>query len=358
MASFADIRGKFIPMKRLLTITLLILIAGCSDDRKPDVSGIEVKLELVRFEDDLFALDTTNISSAINGLYAKHPGFGPLFTEQILGIPNQDSSEMTREVLLRFLKDYRGIHDLTRQRFTDMEEIRKEVMVSMRYIRHYFPAYPLPEKLYTFIGPLDAYAEGRTGGYGDIITQEGLGTGLQLHLGADEPIYHTREGLYLYPEYISRRFTPEMIAVNCTKNMIDDLFPGLPADRTLLDIMIDKGKRMYLLDLFMPDVPDTLKTGYTALQLEGAEENEAMIWNLFLENELLYVSDLTRIRDFIGDGPKTMELGDGSPGHIALYTGRQIIRAYLKKFPDTTPETLLKLEPKKILEASGYRPRA
>ena len=62
MASFADIRGKFIPMKRLLTITLLILIAGCSDDRKPDVSGIEVKLELVRFEDDLFALDTTNIS--------------------------------------------------------------------------------------------------------------------------------------------------------------------------------------------------------------------------------------------------------------------------------------------------------
>jgi hypothetical protein len=148
-----------------------------------------------------------------------------------------------------------------------------------------------------------------------------------------------------------------MIAVNCTKNMIDDLFPGLPGDRTLLDIMIDKGKRMYLLDLFMPKTPDSLKIGYTANQLEGAEENEALIWNFFLQNELLYVSDPMRIRDFVGDGPKTMELGDGSPGHIALFTGRQIVRTYMKKYPDTKPDAMLKLGAKQLLEASGYRPR-
>lgn len=345
-------------MKRLLPLCIFFMFAGCSDAGRPDVSDIKVELEVVRFERDLFALDTTNLPSAINNLYANHPGFGPLFTEQILGIPNQDSSAMAREAFLQFLGDYRGIYDLTSKRFDDISDARDELIGSMKYIRHYFPAYQLPGKLYTFIGPLDAYAEGRTGGYGDIITPEGLATGLQLHLGADEPIYHTREGLQLYPEYISRRFTPEMIAVNSTKNMIDDLFPGLPGDRTLLDIMIDKGKRMYLLDLFMPDAPDTLKTGYTALQLEGAEENEAMIWNFFLQNELLYVSDPARIRDFVGDGPKTMELGDGSPGHITLFTGRQIIRAYMKKNPDTKPEALLKLDAKQILDASGYRPRA
>lgn len=345
-------------MKRLLPLSIFFMLAGCSDAGRPDVSNIKVELEVVRFERDLFALDTTNLASGINALYAKHPEFGPLFTEQILGIPNHDSSAMAREAFLRFLKDYRGIYDLTTKRFDDMSDARDELIGSMKHIRHYFPAYQLPGKLYTFIGPLDAYAEGRTGGYGDIITPEGLATGLQLHLGADEPIYHTREGLQLYPEYISRRFTPEMIAVNGTKNMIDDLFPGLPGDRTLLDIMVDKGKRMYLLDLFMPDVSDTLKTGFTARQLEGAEENEAMIWNFFLQNELLYVSDPARIRDFIGDGPKTMELGDGSPGHITLFTGRQIIRAYMKKNPDTKPEALLKISAKQILDASGYRPRA
>ena len=358
MPSFADIRAKFIPMKRLLFLSIVFMLASCSDDGRPDVSGIKVELDVVRFERDLFGMDTTAMPKATNGLYASHPGFGPFFTEHIMGIPNHDSSALAREAFLRFLRDYRGIYDLVSKRFEDMSDVRKEVIGSMQHIRHYFPAYPLPERLYTFIGPLDAYAEGRTGGYGDIITPEGLATGLQLHLGADEPIYHTREGLQLYPEYISRRFTPEMIAVNCTKNLIDDLFPGLPGDRTLLDIMIDKGKRMYLLDLFMPDVSDTLKTGYTAKQLEGAMENEALIWNFFMENELLYVSDPMRIRDFIGDGPKTMELGDGSPGHIALFTGRQIIRAYIKKHPETKLEDLLNLEAKKILEASGYRPRA
>lgn len=345
-------------MKRLLFLWIVIILAGCSGKSGPDVSGIKVRLDVVRFERDLFAIGTTDIPSGLKELYARHPGFGPFFTEQILGIPKDDRSDMARDAFRRFLSDYRGIFDVSRTRFEDVSGIREQLLESMRHIRYYFPAYPVPERLYTFIGPLDAYAEGRTGGYGDIISQEGLGTGLQLHLGADDPVYHTSQGLQLYPEYISRRFTPEMIAVNCTKNMIDDLFPGLPGDRTLLDIMIDKGKRMYLLDLFMPETPDTLKTGYTARQLEGAEENEAMIWNFFLQNELLYVSDPARIRDFIGDGPMTIELGEGSPGHISLFTGRQIIRAYMQKFPDTRPEDLLKLDAKRILEASGYRPRS
>jgi hypothetical protein len=345
-------------MKWLLPLLLIVIFTGCSDERRPDVSDIKIELEVIRFEQDLFSMDTMALPSSIKGLYAKHPGFGPFFSEQILGIPNEDSSELARKAFLRFLSDYRGIYDLTSKRFDDLSEIRNELIGSMRHISHYFPGYVLPKRLFTFIGPLDAYAEGRTGGYGDIITPEGLGIGLQLHLGADEQIYHTMEGLQLYPAYISRRFTPEMMAVNCTKNMIDDLFPGLSGDKTLLDIMVDKGKRMYLLDLFMPDTPDSLKFGYKAVQLEGAEANEALIWNFFLQNELLYVSDPMRIRDFISDGPKTMELGDGSPGHIALFTGRQIIRTYMKKYPETKPEALLKLEARQILEASGYRPRA
>lgn len=338
-------------------ILIVLIMAGCNTDPKPDISNVRVNLEIIAFEQDFFRMDTNAIAPALQQLYQKHPGFGPFFTEQILGIPAKDSSPIAMEAVRKFLHDYHGIKEKTDKQFADFKSIRDEVVTSMKYIRHYFPDYVLPEKLYTFIGPLDAYAEGRTGGYGDIITPDGLGVGLQLHLGANEPIYQTREGLQLYPEYISRRFEPAMIPVNCTKNMIDDLFPGNPGDRTLLDIMVDKGKRMYLLDLFMPDTHDTLKTGYTGQQLEGAMAHEALIWNFFLENQLLYVSDPQRMRDFIGDGPKTMELGDGSPGHISLFCGRQIVRTYMKKFPDTKPANLLKLDAKKMLEASGYRPR-
>jgi hypothetical protein len=344
-------------MNRNWMIVIVLMLAGCTGNHRPDISNVRVDLEVVRFERDFFNMDTNAIAPALQTLYQQHPAFGPFFTEQILGIPAKDSSAIALQAIRRFLHDYQTLNEKTAKQFEDFTAFREEVVQSMKHIRYYFPEYVLPEKLYTFIGPLDAYAEGRTGGYGDIITPDGLGVGLQLHLGADEPIYHTQEGLQLYPEYISRKFDPAMIAVNCTKNMIDDLFPGLPGDRSLLDIMVDKGKRMYLLDLFMPDTHDTLKTGYTGRQLEGAVENEALIWNFFLENQLLYVSDPQRIRDFIGDGPKTMELGDGSPGHISLFCGRQIVRAYMEKYPETRPADLLKLDGKKLLEGSGYRPR-
>ena len=42
----------------------------------------------------------------------------------------------------------------------------------------------------------------------------------------------------------------------------------------------------------------------------------------------------------VGDGPKTVELGDDSPGYISLYTGRQIVRAYMDKNPDTSSQRL------------------
>ncbi len=63
------------------------------------------------------------------------------------------------------------------------------------------------------------------------------------------------------------------------KNIIDDIFPGLPGDKTLLDLMVDKGKRLYVLDKLLPNTADTLKIGYTTNQLKGADKNEGLIWS-------------------------------------------------------------------------------
>jgi hypothetical protein len=114
---------------------------------------------------------------------------------------------------------------------------------------------------------------------------------------------------------------------------------------------------MYLLDLFLPETEDTLKLGYSASQLKGAEKNQGLIWNYFLENNLLYETDQFKIRSFINDGPSTMEFGEGSPGFISLFVGRQIIQAYIEKHPETTLDALLNLDAKKIFSASGYKPR-
>ncbi len=238
----------------------------------------------------------------------------------------------------------------------DISAQEKAVREGLQHVKYYFPGYKLPTQLITFIGPMDAYAQGATGGGGDIITSEALGVGMQLHLGRNSSLYTSELGQQLYPSYVSRRFEPNTIPVNAMKNIVDDIVPP-SKDQSLLGIMVDKGKRMYLLDLFLPATPDSLKFGYTAAQTKGVQENEGLVWNFFVENNLLYETDVLKLKSFVGDGPKTTELGDGSPGYIALFTGRQIVKAYMDKFPDTKLQELLSLDAKKILTGSAYKPR-
>jgi hypothetical protein len=100
-----------------------------------------------------------------------------------------------------------------------------------------------------------------------------------------------------------------------------------------------------------------LKLGYTLSQLNGAEKNEGLIWNYFLENNLLYETDMFKTRSFTNDAPSTMEFGEGSPGFISLFIGRQIIRAYMEKNPESDLKTILSMDGKKILAASKYKPK-
>jgi len=342
----------------ILILASSIFLAACgSGNKSPNVSDIKVDLQTLRFEKDFFAMDTNNLPASFETLSKKYPGFSLEFTEQILGIPMMDTSGMKYYAMKRFLSDYRPIKDSVDLAIGDFTQKEAAIKKGLQYLKYYFPDYQAPKQIITFIGPLDAYAEGRTGGYGDIITSEALAVGLQLHLGSNSVIYTSEQGQRLYPAYISRRFDPAYIPVNCMKNMIDDFFPGLSTDKSLLDLMVDKGKRLYILDKLMPETPDSLKIGYTANQLKGAEKNEGLIWNFFTENNLLFETDAQKIKSYVGDGPKTMELGDESPGYIALFTGRQIVRAYMENNPKTSLKDLLSLDAKTILNGSKYKPR-
>jgi hypothetical protein len=120
---------------------------------------------------------------------------------------------------------------------------------------------------------------------------------------------------------------------------------------------VDKGKRLYLLDKFLPNMPDTLKIGYTANQLNGCYKNEGLIWSFLIQNNLLYNTDMLRLQSYINEGPQTQELGEGSPGQIALFVGWQMIKKYMEKYPQTSLHALLTLDAKQILSDSKYKPK-
>ncbi|MHA4845095.1 gliding motility lipoprotein GldB [Flavitalea antarctica] len=345
-------------LRQVIIATIFaISLAACSGSDAPDVSDIEVNLELQRFEQDFFTLDTNDLEGGLAKLQAKYPVFLADFIQKVLGLPPLNSGQPeTRTLITKFLSDYRPIKDSTDKVFKNFEEPKEAILQGLKYVKHYFPQYKTPEKLITFIGPLDAYFEGSTAGYGDALTTDALIIGLQLHLGSNFSVYRSEMGQALFPAYISRKFSPEYIPVNAMKNIVDDIYPDNTVGKSLVEKMVDKGKRLYLLDRFMPQTEDTLKIGYTEKQLKGSYDNEGLIWNFILTNSLAYNTDPSIIKGYIGEAPNTAELGEGSPGYIGLFIGRQIVRKYMEKYPATTLPELIKLDPKKLFELSKYRP--
>lgn len=339
-----------------LFLSAIILFTACRHSNAPDVSGIQVKLELQRFEQDFFAIDSNNISAALPALQQKYPVFLADFVQNILGLSLSESAERSDSAIRLFLHDYAIVKKVSDSIFKNFAPRQQEIEKGLRYVKYYFPSYHAPEKLITFIGPLDAIFQTPTGKTGDVITSDALAVALQLHLGANADLYQSQTAQALFPKYVSRRFSPQYIPVNCIKNIVDDIYPPNPADRTLLDMCVDKGKRLYLLDKFMPETPDTLKIGYSAQQLKGCYENEGLIWSFLNQNDLIYNADPLRIQSYVEEGPQTQELGEGSPGQIALFVGWQIVKKYMEKFPDTTLDALLKMSPSQILADSKYKP--
>lgn len=347
-------------MKRCFSLGLffIVLLSSCENDKGPDVSNINVDLQTLRFEKDFFAMDTSLLSASLDQVYKRYPIFFRDYTQQILGLPpTNDSEEQALTAVRQFLRDYRPVYDSVMKAFPDLEKEEKEIVRSLQHVKYYFPQYQLPAKLITFIGPMDAYFMGSTGGYGDAITSDGLAVGLQLHLGSNFSMYTSEMGLSLFPAYVSRKFSREYIPVNCIKNIIDDIFPDESSDKTLVEQMVEKGKRIYLAKQLMPGVADTLIIGYTKNQLDGCRKNEGMIWNYFVKNGLVFNNDPSLIKNYIGESPNTPEFGEGAPGNIGLFIGWAIVKSYMEKNDNLALVQLMQTAPKKLFEESGYRPK-
>ena len=345
-------------MKHLYFFLILsFLVISCNDGpQKPDVSNINVELTLRRFDQEFFNTDTLNLASSLTILEKKYPFFYADFIEKIVGLNKDDSVNFSHDIK-RFIKDYKPLVDSLKNIGNGIQEASTETKEALKYVKYYFPSYKLPNEFITFVGPMDSYVNTATGMQAEIITTNAMGIGLHLHLGEKSTFYTSELGQQLYPEYLSRRFTTEYISVNCMKNIIDDIMPLNYSARNFLEIIIDHGKRIYMLDLFLPNKKEEFKLGYTTAQLKGVEENEGFIWNYFTENNLLYQTDLLKIRSFVGDGPETVEFGQGSPGFISLYVGRKIIQKYMERNPETTANQLIALDAGKILAGSKYKPR-
>jgi hypothetical protein len=134
------------------------------------------------------------------------------------------------------------------------------------------------------------------------------------------------------------------------------LFPEKSDDKPLVNQMIEKGKRLYLLSRFLPGIDPNKLIGFTQKQWDDANSHEAVIWDLFVKNSYLQITDKNIIKNYIGESPKTAELGEGAPGNIGSYAGWQIVKKYMQKNAATTVQQLMNLDSEIIFQGAKYKP--
>lgn len=336
-------------MRLVLCLLAVSFFGSCNNKNKtPDVSAIKIGLNTQRFERELFSLDTVQFASKLDQLIAKYPSFGENFLNTILSTDPKWSADSVAGYVSGFISSYKSVYDTSQKVFKDFTPYENEIKNALQFVNYYFPQYKYPRRIITYIGPLD--------GFGDILSEDAFIVGLHLHLGNKYSGYKTGLVQETYPAYISNRFQPSYISINCMKNLISDMYPEKDEDKSLLIQMIEKGKRLYALKQLLPAKDDYQLIGYTEKQLMESQEHEAQIWDLFIQNDLLQTLDNNQIKNYIGESPKTQELGESSPGNIGSFIGWQIVKKYVSKSGDISLSELMEQDAETIFQEAKYKP--
>lgn len=335
-------------MRLIISLLLATVFFSCNNSKEPKVDDIKINLTTYRFEKDLFALDTNQLAPQLEQLIAKYPSFGENFLGTILNTDPRWSADSSSAYVKGFISAYRPVYDTAEKIFSDFTLYEKEIKKGLQFYHYYFPADKLPKQIITYIGPLD--------GYGDIITEDALVVGLQQHLGKNFSMYNLPWVQEVYAGYISQRFEPGYVAINCMKNMVLDKFPEKNDDQSMVVQMVEKGKRLFMLNKLLPGYAENKLIGYTEKQLKDCYKSEAQIWNLFVQNNFLQTIDNNVIKNYVGEGPKTQELGDDSPGNIGSFVGWQIVKKYVAKHPEVKLPQLMNTNAETIFQEAKYKP--
>jgi hypothetical protein len=341
----------------LVLLGVLTFFVGCKSDRRddlPDVSKIPpVKLQIRRFEQDLFKLDTNNFAAALSSLKAKYGEFAQIYFEHILGANSPENAPQGELVYLKgFLRHpmVRKLYDTVQVVYPELPEASLQpLQEALRYYQYYFPKRKIPT-LTTFV------SEYSIGNF--VYGKDELAIGLDFFLGEKYPYLSYNPDNPNFSQYLTRTFNAEHIAVKTLQPLVSDIVGEAPPGETLLDYMIHNGKKMYLLDHLLPYAADTAKMEVSALQWKWLTENEQNIWAFFLQQNLLYNSEWQKIRKFVEYSPNSPGMPTEAPGRTGDWLGWQIIKAYVAQNPNTSMQDVLRLNNSQdILKRARYKPK-
>ncbi len=345
-------------MKKIIFLLVLFSLSGCDScnktksREKPDVADIKIAVQMERFDKDLFELAKTNFDEqAMSAMRNKYGSFFDFYIAQfVIGPrPPGDTANIEKEALQRFLTDayINRIQNAVNSHFENTKDIDEELTQSLKYFKHYFPEATVPK----VIGINSGFSIGAF-----TYEKEILGVGLDQYLGPGFSDYDSA-GVFQYLQHKMRR---EYIARNSMEVLYNFYFgtEELSHGKTLIEAMVDKGKKMYFLSYVLPDAPDSMITGFTQKQTTWCEESEVDIWKFMNDKDMLYKDNYMDQKKYLDEGPGITGMPAEAPGNIGSWVGLQIVRKFMKETGQkiSLHDLLLKYDAKTILAKAKYRP--
>jgi hypothetical protein len=337
-------------MKKFNYITLVaaftLIFASCKQDKlHVDVSDISIpEINIKRLDQDLFLMDTTSIEKETEKLQAKYGHFYSIFISRIINNGNlRDSSYAFRLKQFIYDRDMRETFETVREIYPATDTLKEQLSDVFRYYKYYFPERKIPAVV-TMIS-----------GYNSPVAciDSTLALGLEMYMGSDNKFYQ----MAAFPRYKTLFMNKENLVPDASREWMINEFPYNMNKSDFLSEIVYIGKIMYLTDVLMPDVNDTIKIRYTQSQMEYCRQNEFNVWSYFAAQKLLYTTDQAEIMKFTAEGPFTSALSKESAPRIGYWIGWQIVRQYMQTNPEVTPDQLMKeTDAQQILVKARYKP--
>jgi hypothetical protein len=324
-------------------IALALLFQHCTETEEkcapiPDTSAIDITIEYEPLADSFLNVTT---KQQLVVLLDRHRVMRDVFFHRD-EYPND--SVFINTLFNRFTNIHMDtLHMEVNRVFSDENYLKQEFTAAFENLRYYYPNSRIP-KVQTVISGLD----------NDMFVSDSLIiVSLDYYLGKGAKY---RPAMY---EYLLRQYVPENIVPSCM------LLYGIdsrvnktnPADKTVLADMVAYGKAYYFAKHMVPCVADSTLIWYTAEETEGAQTNQDLIWARLIEDEVLYSTSHVIKQKYLGERPKTIEVGEKCPGRIAQWVGWQIVKKYMERYPDTTlPQVMEMSDAQALFNKSGYKP--
>lgn len=317
-------------MNRLLILAIVLFLSvSCKKEiaKKVDVSNIKVTVSVNRFEQKFYEANETTLSALKN----EFPYLFPVQNDSIWLNKMKDKEE-------------RELYNKSQEVFGDFENEKALIEDLFKHVKYYHPNFEAP-KIITLITNLD-YQNKIV--YADSL----LFVSLDMYLGKDSEVYQD------FPLYLSQNFDKSQLVVDMASAISDRYFKAAKS-RQFLDMVIGAGKKMYMVDSYLPSVSDHKKIGYSETEYAWAMANEAQIWKYFIENKVLYSTDSKLVERFMAVAPFSkfyIDIDKDSPGRIGVWLGWQIVRAYMDN-NEVTFQQLLQTDAEEIFKKSKYKPK-